>query len=143
MPQIDFYILHHTQTFLERDRFVCRLVDKVWHQGYHIYIHTTPAQAKVLDDLLWTFKQESFLPHDIYSEVSPKMAPIQIGYAEPPNEGLAVLVNLTETVPPFFKQFKRIVEIVMDTPQAREIGRQHYRLYRESGHELRTHDIKG
>lgn len=143
MPQIDFYILHNTLTFLDRDRFVCRLTDKVWHQGYRLYLHTGGiAQAKVLDDLLWTFRQESFLPHDISSEAS-SMAPIQIGYMEQHVNPLDVLVNLTEAVPDFFEQFKRIVEIVMDVPQAREIGRQRYRFYKERGNPLNTHDIQG
>lgn len=143
MPQVDFYILHDTQTLLDRDRFVCRLTDKVWHQGYHLYIHTGGiAQAKVLDDLLWTFRQESFLPHDISSEAS-SMAPIQIGYLEQHFKRLDVLVNLTDTVPNFFEQCQRIVEIVMDVPQARETGRQRYRFYKDRGHVLNIHDIQG
>ena len=143
MSQIDFYVLRDTQTFSDRDRFVCRLTDKVWHQGYRLYIHTGGvAQAKVLDDLLWTFRQESFLPHDISSE-APSIAPIQIGYLEQHFHPLDVLINLTDTVPSFFEQFNRIVEIIVDLPQARETGRQRYRFYKERGHPLNTHDIQG
>lgn len=139
MPQVDFYILH-TQSRQEKDRLACQLVDKAWHQGYRIYIHTDFISVKRLDMMLWTFKEESFLPHDIYPDVS-SSAPIRIGYTEQVCDGMEVLINLTETVPPFFEQFKRIVEIVDDTPFARETGRGRYRFYRERGLELRVHNI--
>jgi len=140
MHQIDFYILH-TRFRQEKERLACQLVDKVWHQGYHIYIHTdTKVSAQRLDTTLWTFKKESFLPHDIYPDVlSP--APIQIGYTEKICEGMDVLINLTLTVPPFFEPFKRIAEIVDDIPQARQAGRTRYRFYKEKGYALKIHDI--
>lgn len=145
MPQIDFYILHTASPgqVRERDRFVCQLTDKIWHQGYSIYIQTISlVQAKLLDDLLWTFKPESFLPHDIYPDEASSTAPIRLSYTEQAYDGIDVLINLTEKVPTGFHQFKRIAEIVIDTPQAREAGRQRYRFYREPGNELKTHDIQ-
>jgi DNA polymerase III subunit chi len=90
---------------------------------------------------LWTFKEESFLPHDIYPNVPHSLAPIRIGYTPQVCQGMDVLINLTGTVPSFFEQFKRIVEIVDDTPFARQAGRGRYRFYRERGLELRVHNI--
>jgi DNA polymerase-3 subunit chi len=129
MLQIDFYILH-THNRQERDRLACQLVDKAWHQGYRIHIQTDSLiQAQQLDDRLWTFKDISFLPHDIYPDVLPSTAPIRIGYTEQLCEGMEVLINLTTTVPSFFAQVKRIAEIVDETPMAREAGRKRYRYY--------------
>jgi DNA polymerase-3 subunit chi len=142
MPQIDFYILH-TTIRQERDRLACQLVDKAWHQGYRIYIHThSLIQAKQLDDLLWTFKDTSFLPHDIYPEVLSSTAPIRIGYTDQLCEQMEVLINLTATVPPFFALVKRIAEIVDDTPIARETGRDRYRCYQKTADNvLKIHEI--
>ncbi len=142
MPQIDFYILH-TPVRLERDRLACRLVDKAWHQGYRVYIHTPSLiQAKQLDDLLWTFKDTSFLPHDIYPDVLSSSAPIRIGYTDQLCETMEVLVNLTVTVPAFFAQAKRIAEIVDDTAMARETGRDRYRFYQKTvDNVLKVHEI--
>lgn len=142
MLQIDFYILH-TPIRQEKDRLACQLVDKAWHQGYHVYIQTDSLlQAKQLDDRLWTFKDTSFLPHDIYPEVLSSIAPIRIGYTDQLCEGMEVLINLTATVPPFFAQVKRIAEIVDDTPIAREAGRNRYRYYQQVVNKvLKVHEI--
>ena len=142
MPQIDFYILH-TPVRPEKDRLACRLVDKAWHQGYRVYIHTPSLiQAKQLDDLLWTFKDTSFLPHDIYPDVLSSSAPIRIGYTDQLCETMEVLINLTVTVPSFFAQAKRIAEIVDDTAIARESGRDRYRFYQKTADNvLKVHEI--
>ncbi len=136
--QVDFYILH-TRNRQEKERFACQLTNKVWHQGYRIYIHTDASILQRLDMMLWTFKEESFLAHDIYPNSS--SAPIQIGCTEQVCEDMDVLINLTETVPLFFESYERIAEIVDDTPSAREAGRVRYRFYKEKGYVLKIHDI--
>ncbi len=90
--------------------------------------------------MLWIFNKESFLPHDIYPDES-SSAPIQIGYTEAICEGMDVLINLTENVPPFFEAFERMAEIVDDTEPARQAGRTRYRLYKEKGFMLKVHNI--
>ncbi len=137
--QVDFYILH-LRNRQEKERFACQLTNKVWHQDYRIYIHTEPSLLQRLDMMLWTFKEESFLAHDIYPDVS-SSAPIRIGCTEQACDEMDVLINLTETVPPFFELYERIAEIVDDTPLAREAGRARYRFYKEKGYVLKTHDI--
>lgn len=149
MPQVDFYILH-TQNKAVIERFICQLINKIWQQGYRLidlYLFSQ-ADAQKMDEILWTFKPDSFLPHDVYPDILNALAPIRIIY---PNDKLnevhpvfadrEVLINWVDKVPSFFKYFKRIAECVEDTPQAREMGRQRYRFYRDSGSALKTHDI--
>ena len=47
--------------------YICRLVEKGYKQGSKpIYIHfDSENEAKEFDSLLWTFRQESFIPHTI------------------------------------------------------------------------------
>jgi DNA polymerase-3 subunit chi len=139
MSPVDFYILQNNSRQAS-DRFVCLLANKVWHQGYSVYIQCDSfARAKQLDVMLWTFKEESFLPHDIYPDVS-SIASIRIGYTEQVCEGMDVLINLSKTVPTFFEQFKRIADIVENS--LRESGRNRYRFYKDRNYELRVHEIK-
>ncbi len=141
MSPIDFYILH-TSSRQASDRFVCQLADKVWHQGYRVYIQCDSfARAERLNVTLWTFKEESFLPHDVYPDAS-SVAPIRIGYTEQVCEGMDVLINLSETVPAFFEPFKRIADVVENSPSLREKGRNRYRFYKNRHYELRVHEIK-
>lgn len=141
MIQVDFYILH-TLGGQERERLACRLADKAWHQGYRIYIQTlSHTHAKQLDDMLWTFKDISFVPHEIYPDTW-SSAPISIGYdTAQVCEGMEVLINLTDIVPPFFAQFQRIAELVANKPNAREAGRERYRFYQKHDNILRVHNI--
>ncbi len=68
MTRIDFYVLSSSEE-VGRLRLACRLADKIFRLGKKLYIHTENAkQNQELDNLLWTFQDISFLPHDIASE---------------------------------------------------------------------------
>jgi DNA polymerase-3 subunit chi len=141
MPQIDFYIVH-AQGIVEKHRFACRLIEKVWHQNFKIFVQMDSfEQAKQFDDFLWIFKQDSFIPHALHSESAHISAPIYIGYDEQWHKDCSVLINVSETVPPFFDKFQRVAECVGNTPADREYGRNRYRFYKDLGNELKTHDI--
>jgi len=137
--QVDFYILHHQHY----EPFICQLTEKIWRQGYRVYIYlNAQAQAQRLDDKLWTFKEEVFLPHEMGQQDA--LTPICLGYPQLNDHfdnSLEVLMNLTDDVPHFFKQFKRIAEVVEDTPKARQAGRERYRAYKSHLTELKIHDI--
>ncbi|MEA2080825.1 MAG: DNA polymerase III subunit chi, partial [Pseudomonadota bacterium] len=66
MTQVDFYLLQDDSA-QNRISFACRLADKAYRLGNRVFIHTESAeQSRRLDDLLWTFQQNSFVPHAIY-----------------------------------------------------------------------------
>ncbi|WP_069472665.1 DNA polymerase III subunit chi [Candidatus Marithrix sp. Canyon 246] len=133
---VNFYILH-TTNWQAKDHLACQLVEKAWQQGNSIYIHTNSlVAAQHIDILLWTYKEESFLPHNISST-----GPICIGYTEEVPENMDVLINLSEVVPPCISKFKRIAEIVDDIEPAREAGRRRYKFYKQQGHELQKYNI--
>ena len=62
-PNVDFYVLNS----LAKEgayRFLCRLVDKAYPLQKQIYIHTSShEEAQRIDELLWTFRDTSFIPH--------------------------------------------------------------------------------
>lgn len=138
-PQVDFYILQQPTG----ERFACQLVDKVWHQGYQIYIHTHGlSHAKKLDDMLWTFKQDSFIPHDLYPDESDSIAPIKIGYSPDDYSPADVLVNLAVAdVPIFYSHFMRVAEVVFNNDVAKQWGRLRYKAYKDAGIELKVHNL--
>ena len=140
-PQVDFYILQAPNP-QERERFACKLAEKAWQQNYRVFIYAeSSTHAQQLDNLLWTFRQDSFVPHEIYvNSVQPTM-PIYIGYDNYIAPEMTVLINLTDTVPDFFFQYQRIAEIVANTETAKPLGRERYRFYRDKQLELKKHDI--
>ena len=96
MTRIDFY-----QTSGDEYAFACRLIDLVYRKGHQIYVHTSTAeQAKTLNEQLWTFKEDSFVPHSLHSEAMD--VPIKIGFDHEPEEHQDVLINLSGQIPHFF-----------------------------------------
>jgi len=142
MTTIDFYILGQTQT-TDRHRFVCNLVSKVYGEGRNIYIHTSnEADAKELDDLLWSFKGEAFIPHNIIGDAKLAETQVQIGWGEHPDHHHDVLINLSSPQPNFFSRFQRVLEVVIQDEAILSQTRQHYKFYKERGYQVTYRDLR-
>lgn len=149
MTRVDFYILS-AEGPTARQRFACRIAEKAWKSGNRVYLHTaSDAEARLMDELLWTYRQDSFVPHAVFAPQSPDDGPdetvaVLIGTgAAPPtiDENLDVLVSLVEDVPAFYQSFARVAEIVSADPPSRDAGRQRFRMYREQGCKLESHTM--
>lgn len=137
MTEIDFYVLADADP-RRRDLLVCRLAEKAWTLGHRVYIHA-PDRAPQLDALLWTFRDDAFLPHALADDDA--HAPIVIGDGDEPLDTRYLLLNLSDSVPSFFSRFERVAEIINDEPAVREAGRERFRFYRDRGYSLRTHKL--
>lgn len=141
MTRVDFYILPEDNP-PARDLLACRLAEKACKLGHRVYLHAdSAAHARQLDELLWTFRAGSFLPHALLDEAPQPPPPILIGCgaeAPPDND---MLINLAAAVPEFFGQFERVAEIVDQGATAREAGRARFRLYRSHGCQPATHEL--
>ena len=142
MPRVDFYLLvRHTAD--GKLRAACRLCQKIYTLGHTALIQARDlAQAETLDDLMWTFDQSSFIPHALNDKGTRADSPIVIGYLQPTSTQENVLVSLLDTVPDYFDQYSRIAEFVDDTAEDKTKARDRFRVYRERGCRLETHDIQ-
>lgn len=141
MPKVDFYLI--ADNSLENSlNFVCKLLEKAYQQKHHVYVHmNNEAEAHTLDDLLWTFRDEAFIPHHIANLTTSSISPIIIGYGQKPTQSQDILLNLTKEILPFYNQFNRIIEIVPNESKFKEISRNKFRKYKEDNCELATHDL--
>ncbi len=143
MPRIDFYLLDDPAPNGVA-LLACRLTEKAFQLGHSIFIQAASAeQAQALDNLLWTFRQGSFLPHALHPDADGKAAPILIGYGTEPSTAAQVLINLGTEIPTFYPRFERVAELVGSDDAARRQARQRFRAYRDSGCELNTHNLTG
>ncbi|HEX4045697.1 MAG TPA: DNA polymerase III subunit chi [Gammaproteobacteria bacterium] len=142
MTKVQFHILPHTRAPLAW-QYVCGLVEKLYdEQPESIYLHTdSKADAERLNDLLWTYRDDGFLPHQLYQPNATDTPPrIQIGFAE--NPGLnGTLINLSQQVPSFYCDFKQIIEIVFTDPVVQQLGRERFRFYRTQGCDINTRKL--
>jgi DNA polymerase III subunit chi len=139
MTRVDFYVLASGDES-DRLRTACRITEKAWQQGHDVYLSTTdPAQAALMDDLLWTFKQASFVPHTRKARVG-SIREVAIGTVELVPHG-GVHVNVAEVPLPLPLSAERVAEIIPASAAGRDAGRARFRAYREAGYELTTHNI--
>jgi DNA polymerase-3 subunit chi len=142
MTQVDFYLLPDAAE-PARLLFACRLADKAYRLGHRVFIHSASAeQSRQLDDMLWTFQQNSFVPHCLYRDAGEAPPPVLLGHDAEPDSGSEVLINLAGEVPLFFSRFERVAELVSQDDGVRRDGRRRYSFYKERGYPLNTHEIK-
>lgn len=149
MTSIDFYILGQSQ-HQERLLFVCRLAEKAYSEGRRVYVHVKDEkEAQLLDDLMWSYKPESFLPHSVVGH-APTVensvetdTQIQIGFADHPLHHNDVMVNLTSPQPSFFSRFDRVLEVVIQDETVLQQTREHYKFYKDRGYEVTHRDLRG
>lgn len=139
MTKVDFYVLPET-TSEARWLFACKLAEKVQRMGMRVLIAVdTEADARQLDELLWTFKPESFVPHQLINGGKP--APVEITFNEQSGDHQGLLLNLSNTIPSSFSRFERVSEVVIQEPQMLATSRERYSFYKSRGYPLETRKL--
>ena len=138
MTRIDFYVLKDVELHAMQ-RLACHLAGKALAAGRPtVILSTDEDSARLIDELLWDYPDQRFLPHGLQHTAAAKGAPIVLCWDEPDSFD-GVLVNLSSAVPDFFTRFERVVEIVVGA--TRDPGRARYKHYRDRGFPLYHHDL--
>ena len=118
------------------------MASKAWTAGNNVYIHTDSEDTtKKLDDMLWTFRDISFIPHEIYSGNEIIESPVTIGSGNLFPNHQQVLINLDGKIPEFANKFERVIEIVENNDKKKERARDRYRQYKDNDYEIHDHKI--
>lgn len=142
MTRVDFYILEEADAGARR-RLACRLAEKAFAQSSRVLLLTADdEEARQVDDLLWTFRDRSFVPHELVTPGRASNSPVLIGTPESAAGGSAdILINVSDRMPEDCMRYARIVEAVDGEPARRQAGRERYRAYRERGLTLESHNV--
>ena len=139
--RVDFYVLSSADSG-SRLRFACRLMEKAYTLSNRTYAHVaSAARARELDELLWTFRDGSFIPHEVEPTESTPPPPVLIGHAPDTDAQGDLLINLAESIPTFFERFGRVAEVIDASEESRRSGRERFAFYRDNGYEPNTHRI--
>ncbi len=153
MTEVSFYVLP-TESLKERYLFACKLIEKVYRSGQFCYVLTDDEeQSQVMDDLLWTFRAGSFIPHQIDSGELPDIARdgvspgasatteqlILIGALNESAKRYKTLFNLSAHYPDLAPQTERVLEILDNSETTKAAGRNRYRRYQQAGINITTH----
>ena len=120
---------------------VCELAKKAYAANLPtLVLARDAAQAEALDDLLWSFDPDEYLPHQIAgADEDEDEAPILIATPDLDVPARALLVNLRDAAPA--GDFERVLEVVPADPAARGPLRERWKQYQARGFEVNKHDM--
>lgn len=141
MTRVSFYVLNAPDADVHD--FACRLLERIHSQSQMAYVNLPDAQVgQVFNERLWTFKQGSFVPHDLEHEDNTSPIVLGMGSQLPAQRDVLLNLDLGQPQPPyFFSSFERALEIVAGDANEKAAARQRYAFYRSRGYELETHQI--
>jgi DNA polymerase-3 subunit chi len=140
----DFYMIAGKPAFVAQPLLlVCKLAEKAVQSGQPCLIFCeTAEQADFLDDLLWEFDEDAFIPHQIVGmEEDEDMDDTPVLIVPPGVEAgmRALVINLRNALPP--AGYQRVLEIVPADQAAREPARQRWLQYKQLGFELKRNEM--
>ncbi len=140
--RVDFYVLKDA-TPKQGWSFACRLTEKAYGRTLRVAIlAASDADARLLDDLLWTFSDRAFVPHEIYRAAnSGPAAPVYVTADPDGGPGADLLINLSNRMPNQPRRFGRIAEIIDADAERKRLGRERFKAYRELQLPLETHQL--
>lgn len=137
-PRVQFY--HNAENPLA---LACELASRAFAGGRKVALRTADAaSARQLDQMLWSFEQQAFVPHVMAGSPLAAETPVVIGHAEAPAEWphAGILLNLADDVPPGFEHFGRVVEIIGQGEAQKLPARARWTHYKRMGLPLQAFD---
>ncbi|MDB6089710.1 MAG: polymerase chi subunit HolC [Gammaproteobacteria bacterium] len=140
--RVDFYILEGPSASA-RLKLACKLAEKAYLSSQSVLVwHTDPAELKAFDDMLWTFSDGSFVPHEPLTAAVAPDAPILLSAGTPPSAMVDIIINLAPDLPPCLSHTSRVAEIIDGDDARRRAGRARFKAYRELGVQPASHNIR-
>jgi DNA polymerase III subunit chi len=141
-PRVDFYVSAEAGE-PARLRLACRIAEKAYLARQRVLVWSDdPTLLARIDELLWTFGDGSFVPHDLVTQPGAVCeAPVALTTGPLPADHADVLINLGQAVPPFFEPFGRVAEFLDARPEVRGAGRERFKTYRGLSLEPQTHNV--
>ena len=143
MPRADFYLIAKPRFASQPLLLVCELCRKANDAGlFTVVLARDAAQAEELDDLLWSFDPDAFIPHQIAGSDEDEEEAVVLIAAPGQEDGTAprpLVINLRDAA--WLQACDRVLEVVPDDASAREPLRERWRQYKAAGYALSKHDM--
>jgi DNA polymerase-3 subunit chi len=140
-PRVDFYVSDEAGADV-RLRLACRVAEKAYLARQKVVVLLDDADSlRRFDELLWTFGDGSFVPHDAVTPDAACEAPVALTTGTLPPGHTDVLLNLGAAMPPAFERFARVAEFLDARPEVRSAGRERFKTYRGRSLEPQTHNV--
>src|SRR6202022_4283144 len=108
-----------------RLKLACRLAEKAYLAAQTALVwHTDAEELKAFDDMLWTFMDGSFVPHEMLTAgASSEETPVLLSAGTAPPADVDIIINLAPDVPGCLARTRRVAEIIDGDDPRRRPGR--------------------
>lgn len=150
-PQVMFYILPESAPQASGEltitseqavwRQACIEAAKCYRNNQRVFIYTPNQEAAhQIDELLWSFDPDSFIPHNLVGEGPKSGAAVEISW-QAPTSRRPVLINLTDQVPNFGSNYSQIIDFVPSDEAKKQLARERFKTCRQYGLQVETQQV--
>lgn len=140
MPRADFYLIAKPRFRGDPLLLVCELARRAFESGQRTLILVRSLeQAEQLDEKLWDFDENAFVPHQIAGDDDDAITPVLIVAPGVQTPDRALVINLRDEIAP--GRFERVLEVVPDDETQRLGSRERWKSYKAAGIEVAKHDM--
>ncbi len=141
MPRADFYLIARPRFRDDPLLLVCELAKRAFAAEQPTLILTrSRAEAEALDEKLWEFDENAFIPHQIVGDGDDDaITAVLIVPPDAQTPDRALVINLREECAPGL--FERVLEVVPADESERLGSRERWKTYKAAGFEVGKHDM--
>lgn len=141
MPRADFYLIDKPRFREDPLLLVCELAKRAFasEQPTLILVRSRD-QAEALDERLWEFDDNAFIPHQIVGDGDDDaITAVLIVPPDATTPDRAMVINLRDECAPGV--FDRVLEVVPADEAERLGSRERWKTYKQAGFEVAKHDM--
>jgi DNA polymerase-3 subunit chi len=141
MPRADFYLIDKPRFRAAPLLLVCELAKKAFagEQPTLILVRSRD-QAEALDEKLWEFDENAFIPHQIVGDgEDDAITAVLIVPPEAATPDRPLVINLRDECAPGL--FERVLEVIPADEAERQGSRERWKTYKAAGFDVAKHDM--
>jgi DNA polymerase-3 subunit chi len=140
MPRADFYLIDKPRFREQPLLLVCELARRAFAaQQPTLILVRDFEQAEAVDELLWAFDEDAFIPHQLAGDDDDADTAVLIVPPGIDTTDRPLVINLREGCAP--GRFQRVLEVVAADPAERDGSRTRWREYARLGFEVNKFDM--
>ncbi len=140
MARADFYLIEKPRFREDPLRLVCELVKKAYAaEQPTLVLARSQEQADTLDDLLWAFDDDSFIPHQLAGDEDDAITAVVIAAPGVETADRPLVVNLRDECAP--GAYERVLEVIAADAAERDGSRVRWTEYRRRGFDVAKYDM--
>lgn len=147
MKKVIFYLIEKVKSeqsaaalLLPHEQLACQMIYQAWKNQQRVLVACNhQKQAEIVDEYLWQWDLNHFVPHNLAGEGPKNGSPVEICWPECRSHfSRHILINLQTSFPDFSVTFNDIVDFVPQDEALKNIARERYKHYKQLGFNIKT-----